>query len=182
MIRRILVVCLATFFLTVSASCGPAVRSGGEEVVELPSFTPTEAVLFDDQFDEAVFGRIAWQPSPKLSERVRLADSVTVARIVTASEQPAGDNTLVVVECRTQTPQLAGAAATPIVRLTLAPNSPSHRFFRWQRPTLLGKDVVLFYRRYNQGGEERVHFHAEPNIPAVHLAVRQVSSASPPPP
>jgi hypothetical protein len=166
----------------VSASCGPAVRPPTEEVVELPSFTPAEAVLFDDQFDEAVFGRIAWYPTPKLTDRVRLADTVTVARIVTASEQPTADGgVLVVVECRTQSPALAGAAPEPTVRLTLAPNSPSHRFFRWQRPTLLGKDVVLFYRRYNQAGEEHVHFRAEPNTPAVHLAVQQALSAAPPP-
>lgn len=151
--------------------------------MELPSFTPAEAVLFDDQFDEAVFGRIAWYPSPKLSDRVRLADTVAVARIVTASEQPTADGgALVIIECRTETPALAGVAPDPTVRLTLAPNSPSYRFFRWQRPTLLGKDVVLFYRRYNQGGEVRVHFRAEPNTPAVHQAVQQVLSASPPPP
>ena len=174
---------LATAFALVSLSCGPAVRPASEEVVELPSFTPAESVLFDDQFDEAVFGRIAWYPSHKLSDRVRLADTVTVARIVTASEQPTADGgALVIVECRTQTPPLAGAPPDPTVRLTLAPNSPSYRFFRWQRPTLLGKDVVLFYRRYNQAGEERVHFRAEPNTPAVHLAIQQVLSASPPPP
>jgi len=149
-------------------------------VVELPSFTPAESALFDDQFDEAVFGKIAWYPSPKLADRVRLADSVTVARIVTASEQDADGGSTVVVECRTQGQPLAGAAPQPTVRLTLAPNSPSHRFFRWQRPTLLGKDVVLFYRRYNQAGEERVHFRAEPNIPEVHSAIQQVLSAAPP--
>ena len=152
--------------------------------MELPSFTPAESALFDDQFDEAVFGRIAWYPSAKLADRVRLADTVTVARIVTASEQPmANGSAHVIVECSIQGQPLAGAASgAPTVRLTLAPNSPSYRFFRWQRPTLLGKDVVLFYRRYNQEGEERVHFRAEPNIPAVHLAVQQVVSASRPPP
>lgn len=155
--------------------------------MELPSFTPAESALFDDQFDEAVFGKIAWYPSTKLTDRVKLADSVTVARIVTASEQASADGeTTVIVECRTQGQPLAGGPSEPTVRLTLAPNSPSHRFFRWQRPTLLGKDVVLFYRRYNQAGEERVHFRAEPNIPAVHSAIQQVlsaaRSASPPPP
>lgn len=139
--------------------------------------------MFDDQFDEAVFGRIAWYPSSKLPERIRLADTVIVARVVTASERPTADGgALVVVECAPQGEPLAGAPPEPTVLLTLAPNSPSYRFFRWQRPMLLGKDVVLFYRRYNQAGEERLHFRAEPNTPAVHLAIQQVLTAPPKPP
>ena len=167
----------------IAQSCGPAVRPASEEVVVLPSYTPAESALFDDQFDEAVFGRVGWSPDHKLRDRVRLADTVAVAKVVTSSEQATGASAAsVVVELATQGQVLAGAPANETVRLNLAPSSPSYHLFRGQRPKLLGKDVVLFYRRYLQGGEERVHFRAEPNISAVHMAIQQVLSTSTPAP
>lgn len=153
------------------------------EMVELPDYTPAESVLFDDQFHEAVYRPVAWSASPKLSDRVRFADGVAVARITTATEVP-GTGTLphIAVELTIVGQPFKGAPTGTPVRLTLAPDSPSYRLFRWQRPLLLGKDVVLFYRSYDHEGETRVHFRAEPNIQAVHLAVQQVLSSAPPEP
>ena len=161
------------FPLAVS-SCGPAARPAEIEVVAPPSFTPSEAALFDDQFHEAALGHAPWTADYKLRERVRLADSVIVARVTTATERPStsGPPTYV-VEFAPYGEPLAGARPTGPVRLTLAPSSPSHRLFRWQRQQVLGKYVVLFFRRYSQNGEETIHFRAEPNIQPVYLAVQQ---------
>jgi hypothetical protein len=154
-------------------SCGQAVRPAEVQVVELPSFTPSEAALFDDQFHDAALGDAPWAADYKLRERVRLADSVVIARVTTATERPSttGQPTYV-VELAPYGQPLAGEPSGP-VRLTLAPSSPSHRLFRWQRQRVLGKYVVLFFRRYSQNGEEAIHFRAEPNIQPVHLAVQQ---------
>lgn len=166
---------LALVLPVTAISCGPAARPAEVEVVELPSFTPAQAALFDDQFHQAALGYAPWEPDyPKLRERVRLADSVVVARVTTATERPStsGPPTYL-VELTPHGEPLAGAPPTGPVRLTLAPNSPSHRLFRWQRQRVLGKYVVLFFRRYAQDGEETIHFRAEPNIQPVHLAVQQ---------
>jgi hypothetical protein len=132
-------------------------------------------VLFDDQFDEAVYRQVPWEANSKLSDRVKLADSVVVARIVTVSEQPAsGGPPPLTIELQPYGRALAGAEPEGNVRLTLAPDSPSYRLFRWQLPLVLGKDVVLFYRRYEKDDEAQVHFRGEPNLEAVHRAIQQV--------
>ena len=169
--RPLLSFCL---LLAALSHCGPAARPSHVERIELPRYTPAQAVLFDDQFHEAVFRQVYWTPDHKLGDRVRLADAVVVARITTASEIPSSEGGPdIVVELRPWGTPLAGAAPEGPVLLTLSPDSPSHRLFRWQKPRLLGRDVVLLIRRYEQNGEVRVHFRAEPNLQDVHLAIRQ---------
>lgn len=171
---------LTLIVVPLSTACGPAARPATVEMVELPNYTPAESVLFDDQFHEAVYRPVAWSATPKLSDRVRFADVVAVARITTATEEAVSSGLPhIAVELAVLGQPFKGAAPGGPVRITLAPDSPSYRLFRWQRPVLLGKDVVLFYRRYDHEGETRVHFRAEPNIQAVHLAVQQVLSAAP---
>lgn len=152
------------------------------ELVQLPSYTPADAALFDDHFHEAIFLRKYWRPDDKLRDRVRRAEAVVVARITTAAEQPTrGGAPNVIVELRPYGQPLFGSVPDGPLLLTLPPNSPSYRLFRNQLRTMLGRDVVLFYRRYTQDGEARIHFRAEPNFQDVHLAVQRVVLSSPAP-
>jgi hypothetical protein len=156
------------------AGCGPAKRPETVETVVLPRYTPEQSAIFDDQFDAAALGGAKWNADQKLAERVRLADAIVVARIKTVSEQltEAGQPNIIVELLPSGNP-LKGEASREPVRLTLAPSSPAYRLFRWRQPELLGKDVVLLYRRYTRSDENEVHFRAEPNISEVHAAVRQ---------
>ncbi len=163
-----------------STHCGPAARPATVEEVEYPTFTPAEAALFDDQFDEATLRPVPWTPDDRLRERVLRADSVVVARVKTVSEEASdsGPPTLV-VELLPWGEPLAGRRPEGVIRLELAPSSPSYRLFHWQRRPLLGKDVVLLYRHYMQDGELRVHFRAEPNLDVVHLAIQGAVASAP---
>lgn len=169
--RSLLALCL---LLVALSQCGPAARPASFESIELPRYTPAQAVLFDDQFHEAVFRQVYWTPDHKLGDRVRLAEAVVVARITTASEIPSSQGAPdIIVELRPWGTPLVGSAPEGPVLLTLSPDSPSHRLFRWQRQRLLGRDVVLLMRRYEQSGEVQVHFRAEPNLQDVHLAIQR---------
>src|SRR6186713_2195468 len=71
---------IAALLAIVAFACGPSAAPVAAPVSEgLPSYTPDEAVLFDDTIDLTVFGRAATiRPAedPKLPERVKQAESV----------------------------------------------------------------------------------------------------------
>jgi hypothetical protein len=147
-------------------------RDDLEEQRQYPSYTPEEASVFDDSISAAVLSGGAWAPDEKFNDRVRRADSVTPARILTVTEQPrVAGAPIFIVELQQFGQTLAGRGDRERVRLELAPDNPAYRLFRWQKRGLLGRDVVLFYRKYLHDGLVTVHFRAEPHTPAVHYAV-----------
>ena len=170
-LQRASLICVAIAAATLPA-CRPALSGESVEERSYPSYTPAEASVFDDSISESVISGGPWLPDSKFEDRVRRSDSVTPARILTVTEQPRVQGLpLFVVELQPFGHTLAGRRDAERVRLELAPDNPAYRLFRWQRRNLLGKDVVLFYRRYSEGDGITVHFRAEPNTPQVHYAV-----------
>jgi hypothetical protein len=154
------------------SACGPALRGESEETRKYPSYTPGEASVFDDSISASVVSDEPWAADAKFGDRIRRSDSVTPARILTLTEQPRVEGMpLYIVELQPFGQALAGRPDRERVRLELAPDNPAYRLFRWQQGNLLGKDVLLFYRKYAQDGVVTVHFRAEPNTPATHYAV-----------
>lgn len=177
--RKALTVSIAAIVLGNTPACRPALSADSLEERTYPSYTPVEASIFDDSISESVISGQPWVPDAKFEDRVRRSDSVTPARILTVTEQPRVQGLpLFVVELQPFGHTLAGRRDTERVRLELAPDNPAYRLFRWQRGNLLGKDVVLFYRKYSQDDAVTVHFRAEPNTPQVHYAVSNPSPRS----
>ncbi len=63
-----------------------------------------------------------------------------------------------------------GSAAGPIT-LSVDATSPSFPWVRSADADLVGRAVILFVKRYNDGGSPVVHFHAEPDGPEMRRAV-----------
>ena len=172
---------LIIVFVLTQMACSAAHRPAEVEVIELPAYTPEESSLFNDEFDEAALHGGAWSPDALFAERVRRADGVQAARIQTAGENPATKfGETITVQLTPIGNALAGQGRTDPLELVLPRSNPSYRLFRWQLGLVLGKDVVLFYRRYTQDGETRVHFRAEPNDTQVYAAVQQALLAPAP--
>lgn len=146
----------------------------------LPVFSPADAALFDDTFSVDIFESAAVEPeeSPeKLIERVVLADSVFPARISTITRDVVGNTRSYGLTLKPTGPALAGAAVTEPLMIAVTADSPSFVRVRGAETTLVGKTLILFFRRYDLGdGTEIVHWRAESDSEAVRAAISQATA------
>lgn len=143
-----------------------------------PLYTPEAAMLFDDVLAPALFG---FDPEgrnpardPKLHERTRQADFVVPARVETVSRiggvehKGAYEVTLV-----PSGPALVGELdGTPLV-LSLPSTSPSYSWVDGAGARWVGSRLLLFGRRYQDGGVTALHFRGEPDTAEVRAAVQR---------
>ena len=164
------------------AGCGPSAAPVAAPVSEgLPSYTPEEAALFDDTFDLTVFGRaptIRPSEDPKLPERVKQAESVVLAKIATVtSDRGQSSSPYYQIAFKPVAP-LSGAAASEPVTVSVGPNSPSYQFVVLTDAGLIGRVVVLMFKRYKESGSTVVHWHVESDTREVRAAIESARSAA----
>jgi hypothetical protein len=169
-------------------ACGPSAAPVAAPVTEgLPTYSPEEAILFDDTIDLTVFGRAAAiRPAedPKLPERVKQAESVVLAKIATVtSDRSQATSPFYQVAFKPVAPAFSGPTPTEPVVVTVAPNSPSYQFVVLTDAGLIGRVVVLMFKRYKESGSTVVHWHVESDTKDVRAAIEsaQRAAASPPP-
>jgi hypothetical protein len=166
-----------------AGSCGPSAAPVAAPVTEgLPSYSPEEAVLFDDTIDLTVFGRAATiRPSedPKLPERVKHAESVLLAKIATVtSDRGMGGSPFYQLAFKPLAPALSGTTPAEPVVVTVAPNSPSYQFVVLTDAGLIGRVVVLMFKRYKESGSTVVHWHVESDTKEVRAAIENAQRAA----
>lgn len=162
--------------LTLGACSGSS--RPASSAADLPSYGPNEAVLFDDTFSAAVFDTTI-APAPdwraKMNNRTAAADAVVRARISTVSSQQSEAMSSLELEFTPAGAALAGRTETASIMVELPSRSPSFAVVGVDSSALIGKTVILFYRRYNQDGTATVHWRAEPDTQTVTAAVHQAA-------
>jgi hypothetical protein len=187
--RRPLAIAAAAALSLLAATCGPSAAPVAAPIAEgLPSYSAEEAVLFDDTIDLTVFGRaqtIRPSEDPKLPERVKQAEVVVLAKIATVtSDRGQGGSAFYQLAFKPVAPALSGTTPTEPVMVTVAPNSPSYQFVVLTDAGLIGRVVVLMFKRYKESGSTVVHWHVESDTQEVRAAIEsaQRTAASPPEP
>jgi hypothetical protein len=171
-----LATCTAGACLLALAGCStaPAAESASD-VEALPEFTPTEATLFDDTISLAVFEEeVADAPSLdtlKLRERVARADSVLPVRISTVTRDTSGDSQTYQLSVTPAGQPLVGAPQPEPLVVSISSRSPSFPFVRSSDTALVGRRLILFFRRYEVDGQPTMHWRLEPDAKHVREAV-----------
>ncbi|MEZ4223900.1 MAG: hypothetical protein R3B13_23320 [Polyangiaceae bacterium] len=156
-------------------ACGPRGPTTAPKAERFPPYGAAEAALFGDSMAPDFLGGERREPPETdqyLAMRVAWAESVLVGRISTV-DQDARDSggphfTLTVTATA---PALAGETPDGPVQLLVPPSSSSYTWVRSLDVALVGRPLILFMKRYNDAGLARIHWHLEPDTPAVRMAV-----------
>lgn len=141
---------------------GCAQTTQGTSLSDLPPYTPDAARLFDDAFSAGVF-EMPERSDPdsrrRFAARVREADVIGVAKIQTVSSEGGGEFLRYTLSCT----WLSAVKGHPqgSVELQVVPTNPSFAAIHGQDARLMGREIVLFIKLFNESGEGTFHFHAE---------------------
>jgi hypothetical protein len=158
-------------------ACSPA-KPAAVVASDLPPYTPEAAVLFDDSFARDVFDPTLaqhgndWQRALVL--RTRYADAIVRARISTVSRSSApldSSESIHELVLNPLEPALAGQTSGEPIAVQLSPQSPAYGLIARGGSSLIGKTVILFFKRYNDEGREAIHWHAETDTDVVKHAI-----------
>jgi len=176
-------VALVAFFGLVAPGCGGNTGYRARAAAErYPPFGPEEAAIFDDTLAPALFSdstRTGLEADSKLVERTQRADAVVAAQIATVSRDApeSGKPTFYLVVVPRDAP-LVGSEASDQLTLPVGAASPSFPLLELGGMNPVGMRLILFFKRYNEGGFVSVHWHAEPDTPEVRRAIEQARAAS----
>jgi hypothetical protein len=144
----------------------------------LASYSPEEAVLFDDVIAPAVFGfdSEGRNPAtdPKLRERTRRSEFVAAARVETVSRVGGLENHgAYEVTLAPAAPSLVGEGGQAPITLRIVSTSPSYAWVDGAGPKWVGSRLLIFGRHFREGNQTTLHFRCEPDTPEVRAAVER---------
>lgn len=156
----------ATLAIAALVGCTPTSKGPQGPTRPIAAWTGEEARLLDDGIDVGAvpLGDAAplrdEESEALVPQRVAASDGVLVAKVIAVSAEPLADNKkrfrleLSVVET------LAGKSPGATLELEIAPNGPAFGTVRALDARLIGRRVVVFYRRYaSEDGDAITHFH-----------------------
>jgi hypothetical protein len=164
--------------LGVSFACGGNRAPAEPAKASLAGYSPEEAVLFDDVIAPAVFGFDAEGVNPatdvKLRERTRRADFIAAARVETVSRVGGIENRgAYEITLAPAAPSLVGEAGQAPIVLKITSTSPSYAWVDGAGPNWVGSRLLIFARRFREGGQTAIHFRCEPDTPDVRRAIER---------
>jgi len=180
LLRAFLLSCFAVLFLF---ACGAAAPPTGAS--RLPVYRAEDAALLDDSLSGHLF-ETAFVPGvpgddPHFEDRVRAAQSIWVVKVATVSrEGSVGSNRKYGVVFR-PLETLVGPPPETLVSITVSAKDPSFHWLDRMSGGWVGTEVVLMVRNFQAGDASVLHFHGEPNSPALRArvaAIRAVAQAS----
>lgn len=163
--------------LTLGCSAGPARPTAVAS--NLPAYTAEEAALFDDSFSPELLGMRYGeerQSPEKLEARTRRADTVSPVKVATVNRESVGEQHRYHLILKPRGPALAGVNLDQEVDVFVGPTNPAFAFLRSVEAKLVGKDMVVFLRRYQEEGDVIVHFRGEPDNEKVRAAVKRAAT------
>jgi hypothetical protein len=164
------------------AGCPSTAQPKAASAHPVGTWVGAEATLFDDGIDVGAVPISSDVAPPRdeqsdamIGPRVRKADGVVVAKVIGVSREPVGEKTRFVVELAPEGEPLAGKAPGGSLVLRIGVESPAFGTIRAREQELVGRKLVVYYRRYDgsEGDEGIVHFHLSPAIPALLDDVRK---------
>ena len=177
--RRLFVAATVATTLLGNAACGTAVRKARP----LAPYEKEQTQIFDDTIDAAAVGldiNETFDPSsdPNLDNRVRQADSIMRARVLTVSSR--GDIAKPTFQLSLQTQGEAFTERKAIkspFQLRIDSTSPSAGIVKHLESGLIGKTFIVFVREFVRAdGDTELHFHISPDTKLMTKALQDASA------
>jgi hypothetical protein len=165
---------LALAALALGIGCGGDPPRAASPSSGLSPYSPEAASIFGDVLSADVFGLpvdVAPAQDPKLARRVAAADAIVVARVSTVSEQTFAGTSGYTLTFVVERPPLRGVLEDPSLEIRVGPTSPSLAAVRARGERLIGREVLLFVKRFDDFGEPVVHWYGAANAPALRKSV-----------
>jgi hypothetical protein len=153
----------------------------------LPEYDAEDAALLDDGFSGHLF-ETAFVPGTAgddahFDDRVRRAESIWLVKVATVSRDGSqgtlGDRRSYGLSFR-PLESLTGDLPTEPISLTVSGKDPSFHWLDRVQGGWVGHEVLLMIRRYRDGDTVALHFHGEPNSPALRARILEIRRAPPP--
>ena len=150
----------------------------------LPYYGAEDASLLDDGFSGHLFAT-AFVPGnagedTHFADRIVRAESIWLVKVATVSREgsqsPLGDNRRYGLSFKLLQ-VLAGPPPTEPISLTISSKGPAFHWLDRVEGAWVGHEVLLLMRHYRQGDEVGLHFHGEPNSPALRAQILQIRRA-----
>ena len=144
------------------------------------AWTGSEAVLFDDGVDVGALpvGDVAptrdESSEAQIPARIDAAEGVILAKVISVSTEPSGDRKRYRIELQIEGEPYSGMAPPDMpFALALEPEAPAYGTIRALDARLIGRKLIVFYRRYaTDDGTAVYHFHLSPPTKAVMEAIQ----------
>ena len=161
-----------------ASACAPPNRAEAAPAGEqLPPYGPDAAALFDDSIAPQIFGATLTGTNaasdPALPRWTEQAESVLPVKISTISSDSVGDNPAYTLELQPVGAPLAGRSPAQSIDIEITPTNPSYAFVHSADSTLVGKEFILFFRRYSEQGRTTLHWRAEADTAGLRAAIER---------
>jgi len=136
--------------------------------------------LFDDEIGgisvEGYTTPVAPESRTLLSRRILEADAVVLCQIQTINEGSAGGETTSKLEFRGKGQSLASPRQEECPVISVTRQSYSYLLIHHSSDILIGRTIALFLRKFNESGQQTLHWHGEPDTPAIRDEVKRIGS------
>ena len=173
------VLALMIFSTSCQASSLGTVHQGGESAGST-EYSSQMRGLFDDEIGgislEGYATPIAPESRSLLSRRILEADTVVLCQIQTIDEGSAGGETTSKLEFRGTGQSLASPKQEECPIISVSRQSYSYLLIHHSSNILIGRTIVLFLRKFNDSGQQALHWHGEPDSPGIRDEVTRIGS------
>ena len=162
-----------------ASSIGPAHQAG--ESTSSTEYSAHMRGMFDDELGgislEGYSTPVAPESRSLLSRRILEADAIVLCQIQTITEGSASGETASKLEFRGMGQSLASPRQQeecPVI--SVSRQSYSYLLIHNSSNILIGRTIVLFLRKFNDSGQQMLHWHGEPDSPIIRNEVQRIGS------
>jgi hypothetical protein len=166
----------------VLGGCGASTAGNKGPSRPISAWAGEDATLFDDGIDIGTFaqpgsGSANADDEAAIPSRVYKADGTVLAKVIGVNSEPEGDKNRYRLELAVDGDPLSGANPPVPFEIKVEPSSPAFGAIRSQEAQLIGKKLVVYFRRYasDDSDEAITHFHISPNTPKVMGIVKDTA-------
>lgn len=166
---------LVLILALISTACGPTGGGRGAPsapAAPLPPYTAADAALLDDRMSPEVFGAMVDASDP-VGRRAALGDGIVRARVITVTRDSTGQSEKFLVDLQPVPPALKGPDIAERLGLTIPPENPTFAFVKSFESELVGRSVIVIYKRFDEGGQATLRWHIEAENPRVLGAIER---------
>ena len=135
--------------------------------------------MFDDSLSAALFEEIpnaSTGTDEQLARRATQADAVLPVRVATVTRETLADRVGYTLTLVPTEPAIVGRGPAGPLEVHVSESSPAFSQLTATGTAFVGRRLLLLYRRYDDGGEPKLHFRGEADTPEVRTAVKNAKS------
>ncbi len=166
---------LVGVLLALTSSCGP-VSPADRPLAELPEYTAEKAAVMDDSLEPEIFGmsQAALISEELLESLVAEADQVGVVRLATVTREASEGQVRYRLQLKPQGQALLGPELDSDVEVRVGTRSSSLAMLRSLDTEAVGKNFIVFLKRYRSNGESVWHFRGLADSPSRRAAITEL--------